>query len=94
MYIERKAGQLTGPARIGRVTFSKTGKTIYYQGQQFRSREVGGGHQAVLDAHGGHDLGVGGFRQGPGPGTGAGSTPVLLMPLPLRPQFQVFNQDG
>ena len=29
MYIERKAGRLTGPARIGRVGFSKTGKTLY-----------------------------------------------------------------
>lgn len=37
MYIERKSGQLTGPARIGRVSFSKTGKTIYYRGQTFQS---------------------------------------------------------
>jgi hypothetical protein len=37
MYVERKAGKLTGPARIGRVTFSKTGRTIYYGGRQFRS---------------------------------------------------------
>jgi len=37
MYIERKAGNLTGTARIGRVTFSKTGKTLYYAGKQFRS---------------------------------------------------------
>ena len=37
MYIERKAGNLTGPARIGRVTFSKTGATIYYRGEEFRS---------------------------------------------------------
>jgi len=35
MYIERKAGELTGPARIGRVTFSKTGATIYYAGMEF-----------------------------------------------------------
>jgi hypothetical protein len=28
MYIERKAEGLNGPARIGRVTFSKTGRTI------------------------------------------------------------------
>jgi hypothetical protein len=27
-YIEKKAGGLTGPARIGRATFSKTGKTL------------------------------------------------------------------
>ena|SRR5882724_9028028 len=37
MYIERKAGNLTGPARIGRITYSKTGATIYYRGQEFRS---------------------------------------------------------
>ena len=37
MYIECKAGELTGPARIGRVTFSKTGRTLYYHGQTFQS---------------------------------------------------------
>ena len=37
MYIEHKGGDLTGPGRIGRVTFSKTGRTIYYQGKSFRS---------------------------------------------------------
>lgn len=37
MYIERKAGSLIGEARIGRVKFSKTGKTIYYQDQTFKS---------------------------------------------------------
>ena len=37
MYVERKAGELTGPARIGRVTFSKNRKTLLYRGKQFRS---------------------------------------------------------
>jgi hypothetical protein len=37
MYIEDKSGGLTGPARIGRVTFSKTGRTIYYGGRSFQS---------------------------------------------------------
>jgi hypothetical protein len=37
MYIERKAGELTGAARIGRVTFSKTGKTLTYRGMSFQS---------------------------------------------------------
>ena len=36
MYIECKADGLNGPARIGRVTFSKTGTTIYYKGKSFR----------------------------------------------------------
>ena len=42
MYIERKAGELTGPARIGRVTYSKTGATIYYSGKEFRSLKGSG----------------------------------------------------
>jgi hypothetical protein len=45
MYIERKAGSLTGPARIGRVTFNRTGQTIFYRDQVFR-RIVGGGFKS------------------------------------------------
>ncbi|HWZ75292.1 MAG TPA: hypothetical protein VNX87_02085 [Candidatus Sulfotelmatobacter sp.] len=35
MYIESKAESVNGPARIGRVTFSKTGLTLYYKGREF-----------------------------------------------------------
>ncbi len=38
MYIECKSGHDgRGPARIGRVSFSATGKTIYYGGRSFQS---------------------------------------------------------
>jgi hypothetical protein len=37
MYIERKSEGLTGDARIGRVFFSKRGRTLYYGGKAFRS---------------------------------------------------------
>ena len=49
MYIENKSGQLSGtkgvqgPAVIGRVTFSKTGRTLYYQGR--RLKKVGNGYK-------------------------------------------------
>jgi hypothetical protein len=33
-------GELTGLARIGRISFSKTGKTIYYGGKTF-NRSIG-----------------------------------------------------
>src|SRR5579862_449927 len=33
MYIEKKSDGLQGPGRIGRVCFSKTGKSIYYGGR-------------------------------------------------------------
>ncbi len=41
MYIEFKGTELTGPARIGRVTFSKTGKTLHYCGKTFQSLKGG-----------------------------------------------------
>jgi len=37
MYIECKASGLIGEARIGRVTHSKSGRTLYYRGRSFRS---------------------------------------------------------
>ena len=37
MYIEDKSGGLEGDAVIGRVFFSKTGKTLYYRGLRFKS---------------------------------------------------------
>ncbi len=37
MYIEDKSNGVDGPARIGRVTFSKTGKTLHYAGRRFQS---------------------------------------------------------
>jgi len=37
MYIEDKSMGLSGPARIGRVRFSKTGRTLYYGGRSFQS---------------------------------------------------------
>jgi len=42
MYIEAKGGGLTGPARIGRVTYSKTGATLYYKGQAFQTQKGSG----------------------------------------------------
>ncbi|HXH60290.1 MAG TPA: hypothetical protein VNI20_02925 [Fimbriimonadaceae bacterium] len=44
MYIERKAESLNGEARIGRVEFSKTGKTLHYRGISFQSLK--GGYKA------------------------------------------------
>ena len=34
MYIELKGNRVDGPARIGRVTFSRTGKSLYYKGRR------------------------------------------------------------
>src|SRR4051794_23232321 len=44
MYIESKATGLTGDARIGRVTFSKSGRSLYYGGRTFQ--RLRGGYKA------------------------------------------------
>ncbi len=47
MYIERKAGSVCGEARIGRVTFSKTLRTMYYDGKEFIKVKSGFKHNCI-----------------------------------------------
>ncbi len=42
MYIECKDNTLDGPARIGRVTFTRTGATLRYRGMEFQSLKGNG----------------------------------------------------
>ena len=42
MYIEDKSEGIEGEARIGRVYFSKSGKTLYYRGLRFQSLKGSG----------------------------------------------------
>ena len=60
MYIESKAGGLTGPARIGRVTFSKSGATIYYQDKAFQSLRGGGFKSNYFDVETGEPYWISG----------------------------------
>jgi hypothetical protein len=63
MYIECKSGGLTGPGRIGRVTFSKTGKTIYYQGRTFQSLKGAGFKSNFYDVLTGEEYWISGPRK-------------------------------
>jgi len=60
MYIESKAGELTGPARIGRVTFSKSGATVYYRGKAFKSLRGRGFKSNYFDAETGEPYWISG----------------------------------
>jgi hypothetical protein len=42
MYIESKAESLNGSARIGRISLSKTGKSLSYRGRTFQSQKGSG----------------------------------------------------
>lgn len=63
MYIEAKSGGLTGPARIGRVTASKTGATLYYQGKAFQSLKGAGLKSNYFDVETGEHYWISGPRR-------------------------------
>lgn len=63
MYIECKGEGLQGPARIGRVTFSRTGATLYYRGKEF-GRLGGRGYKAnYVDVETGEHYWISGPRR-------------------------------
>ena len=63
MYIEDKSVGLNGQARIGRVTFSKSGQSIHYQGRTFQ-RLGGDGFKAnYFDAETGDHFWISGPRK-------------------------------
>lgn len=63
MYIEAKTGGLTGPARIGRVTASKTGATLYYQGKACQSLKGAGFKSNYFDIETGEHYWISGPRR-------------------------------
>ena len=63
MYIESKADSLNGAARIGRVTFSKSGRTIYYRGRSFYRIEGGGFKSNHFDKETGDHYWISGPRK-------------------------------
>ena len=63
MYIESKAAGLNGSARIGRVTFSKTGKTLYYQGRTFQSLKGRGFKANYVDVATGEEYWISGPKK-------------------------------
>ena len=63
MYIEDKSTGLTGPARIGRVSFSKTGRTLYYRGRSFQSLKGAGFKANYYDIETGEEFWISGPRK-------------------------------
>jgi len=78
MYIECKAGGLTGAARIGRVTFSKTGRTLYYDGQTFQSLKGAGFKSNYYCVETGDDYWISGPKRRGGDALYGGSTPIEI----------------
>ena len=78
MYIEQKAGSLEGSARIGRVTFSKTGRTLYYRGKKFQSLKGAGFKSNYYDLDSEEDYWISGPKRDGTDRLYGGRTPVEI----------------
>lgn len=63
MYIEDKSCGLEGSARIGRVFFSKTGKTLYYKGLKLQSLKGDGWKSNYYDIESGNEFWISGPKK-------------------------------
>ena len=63
MYIENKSRGLNGPAVIGRVYFSKSGKTLYYKGLRFQSLKGAGFKANYYETSSGEEYWMSGPRK-------------------------------
>ncbi len=63
LYIENKERDIDGvPARIGWVTFSKTGRTVYYRGRILKGAKGRGIAGNFFDGETGEEYGVSGVK--------------------------------
>ena len=62
MYIEIKE-ELIGEARIGRVTFSKTGKSVHYDGKTFQTKSGRGFKSNYFEVESGDDYWISGCKK-------------------------------
>ena len=64
MYIENKEGEIEGSrARIGWVTFSKTGRTVYYNDRSLRKAKGGGIWGNFFDEKTGEEYWISGVKK-------------------------------
>ncbi len=63
LYIERKGEGISGPARIGRVTFSKSGSSVYYRGRMFYKTTMAAGKANYLDSETGEEFWISGCKK-------------------------------
>jgi hypothetical protein len=79
MYIELKTGfNDNGPARIGRVSFSRIFQTIYYRGKTFRRLHGGGVAGNWVDVDTGEEYWISGVKKNRHDRHWAGRGPVEI----------------
>jgi len=62
MYIESKPGGVSGSSRIGRVTFSKSNRSVHYQGRRYQVLK-GGFKTNYFDSETGEEVWISGCKK-------------------------------
>lgn len=63
MYIEGKGDGIDGPARIGRVRFSASGRSVYYRGRRYESLSGQGYKANYFDVETGEHYWISGCKK-------------------------------
>jgi hypothetical protein len=63
MYIEDKGGGIIGSARIGSISFSKSGATLYYRDSAFQSQKGAGFKSNYFEVESGTEFWISGPRR-------------------------------
>jgi hypothetical protein len=63
MYFEFKGGGINGPARIARLAFSKSGKSLYYRGRRYEVLKSGGYKTNYFDSETGEEVWISGCKK-------------------------------
>jgi len=87
-YIELKSGYSdNGPAWIGKVEFSKSGKTVYFNGQAFK----GNGHGTCLDFETGDEYWISGIKKDGNDRHWAGGGTIMIDKNVVDEYLQIVN---
>jgi len=93
MYIEDKSESLNGPARIGRVYFSKSGRTLYYKGRKFQSLKGSGFKANYFEVETGAHYWISGPRKDRNDRLYGGQAGVEI-DADVREEYQVYARDA
>jgi hypothetical protein len=94
MYVENKDGLLDGvQARIGWVTFSKSGRTVYYRGRSLKAIGGRGVRGNFIDAESGEEFWVSGIKRRGSNAHVNEATPVVVDD-DAKDEYQRLRQDA
>ena len=89
MYVELKSANDSGPAWIGRVRASKTGRTVHYRGRTLRRQQGISGNHVDIDS--GEEFWISGVKRDGTDRHWAGSGPVEVDPDVLDEYIEMVN---